>query len=128
MTTRSDRHHPDDEDQLFKEIVMDFKKEIEELYFFYVKTLAMKVASNPAVEALVSHGLGCGIQISNGHETPGEYFIISKGILIIRDDEHPDQGSRENAAALNKFLEDYVQKYGSLDGIRCFITGAFDIR
>ena len=107
---------------------MDFTKEIENLYYFYVKTLAMKIAANPAVVALADQGLGCGIHVNNTHKTAGQYFIVSKGEFLLRDDDFPDLTSRENAVDLNKFLEDYVKLHGSLDGLRCFITGAFDIR
>ena len=107
---------------------MDFTKEIQEMHYFYVKALAMKIAANPAVVALADQGLGCGIQVNNGHRTAGEYFIVSKGEFLLRDDDFPEMNSRDNAADLNEFLEDYVQLHGSLDGLRCFIAGAFDIR
>ena len=108
---------------------MNYEKEIKKLRYSHVKELAMKIIANQAVVSLVEHGLGCSVTVSDGHDEADEYFVVTKRRLLLKSNMFPDERSVFCSMMLNRyFLEEYVQKVGSLDGLRCTITGAFDIR
>jgi hypothetical protein len=99
---------------------MSFEKNIQAMSFEETQQLAKVVCANQAAIALANTGLGCIAQIIVEHEMLDEYFVLGRhGHILCWDDS--DATSIEVAGEIAHHVRKYVEKFGTLGGIRIVI-------